>query len=91
MKEMSLACGLWLASGVAFIAAYQPEHGLYLGTNFALTVLLSFADFFVDQSFEQYSLLSLMRRDKENTNLTLFVNRLLPMHVVFRHSDPKYP
>jgi hypothetical protein len=91
MKEMALACGVWLASGSVFIAVYLPQHKLYLVANYALTVLLSFVDFFVDQSFEQYSLLSLMKRDKENTNLTLFVNRLLPMHVGPAHLDPKYP
>lgn len=69
---------------VILTSIYGRGLKLYTCFNFVATILFSLFEFYLDQEKEIASFNSLMFVDKQSTNLSQFINRLLPLHVVLR-------
>lgn len=66
---------------VVIVSVYGQALTLYPSFNFLATMCCNLFEFYLDQEREISSFNSLMFVDKQSTNLSQFINRLLPLHV----------
>lgn len=81
LKEIIIPELLIFASALFYTLYYSPDHHLYYCFNFCLSCLLNLFDFYFDQKREIASFNSLIKVDIKSTNLSQFINRLLPLHM----------
>lgn len=65
---------------VVILLIYSDTLGLYAVFNVVAALLLNVVELYFDQCHEFSSFNSLMEVDKSSTNLSQFINRLLPLH-----------
>jgi class 3 adenylate cyclase len=81
LKELLPPKFVIFVSVVVHMIVFSPSVTGYMCFSFIAAILMNTVEFYFDQLREVASFNSLMKVDKSSTNLSQFINRLLPVHI----------
>ena len=81
VKELLIPNSVISIVVIVHLVIFSASLSGYLVFNFLVAMILNAVELYFDQLREVASFNSLMKVDKNSTNLSQFINRLLPLHV----------